>query len=493
VGILVLGGALRLWGVRFGLPSALLHLDEPPVVFRAREILQSGDGNPHWFHYPSFYLYLQVFLQAVGRVGGRTDPFLLARLSSVAAGVLTLWVTYALGRESLGRAVGLLGALFLATSFLHSRESHFATVDAAATLFVTASVYLSVVALKRSQTARTALVGAAALAGLAAGTKYNAGLVGVAPAVAALAGGRGGRSWPWVGGVVAAAGLVFLLTTPYAILDWDAFVEDIRFESRHYREGHFGFEGGFNAAYFARYLFSPGLGEGIVLFLVVGLVASIARRDRALAPILGFLAVYYVSISAVRVNFVRNLMPILPVLCVLAGWGVWVVVERLPAQRVTRMLTTGALLAGLVVLPIWRTATYSRAISHSTRVDAARWIAEHVPRGSTLAFELYGPENLPGGYRVLMVLHLSDRPLQWYEAQGVDYLVASSGAYEMAYSNSDRYPEVVARYDEIFRRFPVVHQIPGETIDPLYSSISPTIRILRGPDARSPTTTARDR
>ena len=70
VAVLVVAAVIRLWGVRFGLPSAFLHLDEPPIVLRAEQVLRTGDWNPHWFHYPAFYICLQVVLRAAGRLLG---------------------------------------------------------------------------------------------------------------------------------------------------------------------------------------------------------------------------------------------------------------------------------------------------------------------------------------------------------------------------------------------------------------------------------------
>ncbi|MCK4548206.1 MAG: glycosyltransferase family 39 protein [Candidatus Eisenbacteria sp.] len=476
--VLVAGAALRFWGLKFGLPAALLHLDEPPIVLRAQRILETGDWNPHWFHYPSLYIYVQVALQSAMRFVGRVDPFLLARISTAVAGILTIWVTWALGSRMYSRTVGLVSALFLAVNFLHARESHFATVDGMATLWVSLCIYLSLRASREGGNWSRDFLLAAVMVGLAAGTKYNAALVGVVPlAVVAMGRGRWSR-WIQGGRIIAVAMAVFLASTPYAVADWATFLGDVRFEIGHYREGHFGFEGDFNAGYFAGYLFSPGMGEGVVILVLLGLVRWAFSRERVFVPALVFLALYYASISAVRVNFVRNLLPVLPVLCLLGARGLDLVLGRLPLEGRLRTVTVVALVTGLVVLPLWRIGVHDRAISNSTRVAAGEWIEQHVPAGSTLAIELYGPDPIPPGYRVIRLLHLPDRPVRWYEEQGVDYLIASSGAYEMAYSNRARYPEIVRQYEEIFRRFPVVMEFEGEGVDPLYSSICPTIRML---------------
>jgi hypothetical protein len=206
-------------------------------------------------------------------------------------------------------------------------------------------------------------------------------------------------------------------------------------------------------------------------------------------PVLLFLLLYYVSISIVRVNFVRNLLPVLPVLCLLAGSGVDFILVRLPLRGTIRVLAAAVVVAALVALPLTRTVTYDRAIANSTRLAAGQWIRTHLPQGSKLATEIYGPEPIRGWQSVTVVIHLSDHAPEWYESNGFDYIVASSGAYEMAYSNPSRYREAVERYEEIFSRFPRVAEFKGETVDPRYSSICPTILILAVP-GRGRTATA---
>jgi len=55
--ILMIAVALRLWGIDFGLPYAY-HSDEPAIVNQAVRFFRTGDLNPGWFHYPTFYTYL---------------------------------------------------------------------------------------------------------------------------------------------------------------------------------------------------------------------------------------------------------------------------------------------------------------------------------------------------------------------------------------------------------------------------------------------------
>src|SRR3989338_7275578 len=153
--ILPLAFVLRLMGIRFG----LYHPDEHLIVNHALTF-GTGDLNPHMFYFPTFFLYLLFFVYGlfylIGHVLGyfqNTDGFLkyylsspqvfyvIGRMVSVGFGTLTVWVIYLLGKEYKNARTGVYAALFLAVCFLHSRDSHFATMDITLVFFMTLSTY----------------------------------------------------------------------------------------------------------------------------------------------------------------------------------------------------------------------------------------------------------------------------------------------------------------------------------------------------------------
>jgi len=54
--ILAGAAALRLVGIKYGLPFGLLDPDEPQIVPRAWHMAHGGGLDPHWFRYPSLLL-----------------------------------------------------------------------------------------------------------------------------------------------------------------------------------------------------------------------------------------------------------------------------------------------------------------------------------------------------------------------------------------------------------------------------------------------------
>src|SRR5579859_2537464 len=106
--ILIIGGWFRVWALTFGLPHDFTRPDEEVIVGPALKMLQ-GDLNPHFFIYPTLFIYANaVALAAIfgwERLTGETrtlaefvsraDPSLLhltGRALSAGAGVATIAV-----------------------------------------------------------------------------------------------------------------------------------------------------------------------------------------------------------------------------------------------------------------------------------------------------------------------------------------------------------------------------------------------------------------
>ena len=99
--------------------ALLLGVDEPEVMDRAVRMVQTGDFNPHFFDYPSLYMYVQAAVVVArflfGAMRGEwsslaqacrpTDFYLWGRAVTAILGTATCSVLY-LRRHALGRADG---------------------------------------------------------------------------------------------------------------------------------------------------------------------------------------------------------------------------------------------------------------------------------------------------------------------------------------------------------------------------------------------------
>ena len=142
-----------------------IGIDEPEVMVRAVRMMKTGDFNPHFFDYPSLYMYVQALVAVVRFVFGAmrgewsglaqapTEEFYVwGRGVTAILGTATVWLVYRAGMRW-GARTALLAAVLLAVMPLHVRESHYVLTDVPATFLVTLTLP-ALVARARARDAR---------------------------------------------------------------------------------------------------------------------------------------------------------------------------------------------------------------------------------------------------------------------------------------------------------------------------------------------------
>jgi hypothetical protein len=344
---------LRAYAIGWGLPY-VDHPDEPAVGNAALGMLRRGDWNPRFFDYPSLYFYaLRLVFEGHWRYGLATGLytdlaqlpqstnlylttpgfFVWGRAFSALVGAASVVLLYAIGRRWWGAGVGLAAAAVLAALPYHMRHSQYITVDVASALMALLALGAALRLLDDQRWRTYALAGLAA--GLAASTKYNAGAVALAVVAAHLAvwGRASLRQFlrlPWA----ALWSLIgFVAGTPYALLTFGGFMGGIIRQYTDYAiAGRGDLLGRWPLAGYLEFFWWDGLYPLPFLAAVLGLVAVLARRDRAGLVVVGFVLPYLLLFLSQRQHFFRNLMPAFPPLALLAGIGI-VTAARWLVQR----------------------------------------------------------------------------------------------------------------------------------------------------------------
>jgi 4-amino-4-deoxy-L-arabinose transferase-like glycosyltransferase len=438
--VLAVAAWLRFWNLTAELPYAI-SADEPQIVEHAVTILRTGSFHPHFFDYPSLYIYVQ-FLVALGRflMGASLgqyaglsafdsiDLYPWARACSATLGVVTVAVTFVVGRHY-GKETALAGATLLAILPTHARESHFALVDIPLTLLVTVT-WLATLRALAAPTIK-AFVLAGAVSGLAAATKYNGAVSVMLPLAAAVGAARGPRFAVKAAAAICCAALVcFVIAAPYSVLDLPAFLDRFATLNREYFVPRSAEPSWLQYLKHLRVSFQwPGLllvAAGIVL--ACHQVTRGPRRMIWLLPLLIIGANYWL-ISSRTIVYARYLLPMAPALCLLGGLAFVDVSRRLIAWRPGWPSTTLVIgLAGLIVTaPLANTVAFGWGLGRpTTQREAYEWLHSHVPRGTPLAIE-DGVLRMPMSfYPVKEVKRLTDVPLATFRATGIRYLIASS-------------------------------------------------------------------
>jgi 4-amino-4-deoxy-L-arabinose transferase-like glycosyltransferase len=491
--------ALRAWGARFGLPEYVYHPDEHAIVDRGAAILRTGDYSPHWFNYPSAYIYLQAlsyipyFLISAARGFGNTIPdpapygfYFAGRLMTALVGALTVPLVYLLGSRLYGRKTGLVSSALLTFCLLHVVHSHYVTADVPAAFFVTLSLLFCGLVLQSAQTRYTVLAGL--FAGLAASTKYPAAVALIPVGVVQLQA-RSTRQAQTparrLGLSLAAFAGGFLLGTPYALLELNTFLSSLASVLGHYGASQPGFEGGNTWLWYLRTTLTSA-DVLIVGLALVGIVWAVVRHRRRDLVLLSFLLPYYLLISLWRVRFERNLVTLLPLLVVLAARLLVDTVSwlgtRWPVLRRWELPVLTGVTALAVLMPAWAVLDLDRALSQRDhRTLAAEWVNSNVAPGSKIVTEAFSIPLDEDRFQVIELVRIDSQDLEWYWREGIEYVIVSDGHWRVLLGQPEKYAREIATYKNILSHSVLLREFPGE-IPPSLSRGYPTIAIYHFPD-----------
>jgi len=416
-----------------GLPLPLLNPDETNIVPRAWDVVHGGGLDPGWYDYPSL-----IFLAlAPTQIGFDEPSYGAARVVAVLIGTLGVAAAWWLGRVAYGTAAGLTGAAGVAVATTGVAYSRMAVTDVFLMLGVTATLALLV-------SGRLEWAGAAA--GLAASAKYP-GVVLVVPIVVAGLG-----AWRRVGVAVGLAVAAFVLTSPFVVIHAGAAWSDFHRVQQLAQDGWLGFEDDPATPLAFGLRLWETLGP-VVLVAAVGLGMAVLRRMRNDLILLSFAAAYGLSLLPSHAHFDRYVLPLVPVLAVLAGRA--------------RSLAVLALVAAVV--PLWWSVADTRSlIGRDPRLDAAAWIDRTIPRDERIAADastipLHGRPvarlQLPGPGRP------SDprRNLARLRADGVRWIVVGGSVADRVLAAASHYPREARFYLQLERLTPAyaTHAEPG--------------------------------
>lgn len=458
--IFLIALGLRLWGIGFGMPYEL-HVDEDNYVRQAATM--GGRGlepvmwnNPPLFNYILLAEYIGLF--GVGKLLGwyssvgqfaetlRLDPtllYLIGRGTSALLGALTVLVTYWIGAQAYNRKAGAVSAALLAVCYLAVRESHFAVNDAAATLFISLALLAAVKILKTGEWRWYLLAGAAV--GLGFATKYWA-AAGIFPViVAAILSAREApdvKLTPKLAGAFGITLVTAIVGSPYYVLSINKVLNEVYLL---YLEGKHGFEGWQldPAGGFVFYLQALWWGMGGLLFLLclAGLLIALLRHDPMDLVMVSYPLFMYVFMGGQKMYFARFALPLIPPLIVLGASFIEKMamsIFTVPKMRLTAVAAI-VLLAG--AQPLISSLRFDALLVRAdTRVIAKEWIEQNLPNGSKVAQDwfFHGVPLLSfantekakemAKFDVLVVngRGLPDHPLEWYRANGYEYLITTS-------------------------------------------------------------------
>ena len=418
---------LGFWGgVPFYHPDSLLQ--------NMLEALQHR-GHPQHFNYPGLTTYVMAVVYKItawtmaglGLVPHSIDFFQLwhpylnsqgsvnfcipGHVVIVSFAVLGVLATYGIACHLMrSRSAGFVAGLVLCTSFLWVQNSHFLTVDIPMSALVAVTVWATMAFGSEMVMSREVAIVLGVLVGLATSAKYNGGLVGIVPLVAALSGAGDFRmKVKCLFALGAVALVVFGLTNPYIFLDARHFIADIFFEMRHASKGHVGFQADHAWLFHLRNTFMASLGlPGLVLSLSGMLALAVSKRfslpNRLI--ILAFPLAFYLLMGMSRLTFQRYMLPIFPFLAVCFAFVFDAFARTIARKAGSRFgtLLKGSLW-GVVIIVILPNVQHSLTHNQLLRMGDTRASLERLMRNTN---RHPGPLTVAAGGSTAVVLHSMD-------------------------------------------------------------------------------------
>lgn len=529
--ILVGAAALRLYGLNWD-DGHWLHPDERQIYFTvmrldwpqslAQALSPSSALNPHFFAYGSLPFYLlklvATLLQPLWPALRDSDNLhLVGRPLAVLFDLGTLYLTYRLalllwqkarepeeephghpsprpassshGFSHRGTFPALLATALAGLAVLSVQLAHFYTADTMLTFFIMLVLYLGAGMARDSGRGRPVALGIAL--GLALATKVSAAPLLFVLFVVFYTQSHSTKVQSPISHALtavrnmilplAAATAIFFLTQPYALIDWQTFLDHTIRESAIAR-------GALDVPYTIQYAgtlpflypvwqtafwgFSLPLGLVAWAALAASLIRWLRRGAWTDALLLAWAGPYLVITGLLYTKYMRYMLPLAPVLCILAARFVADLTgyRRLGIRDPTLGLRLSWVASLLLVLATLAYTLFFASIyapAHSW-ISASEWIYRNVPVGDTIAVEHWdtalpltvevdGVRASPTdySYRVLPLYDEPDDRAKWETvaqdlADSDILVVASRRLYGSIPRVPDRYPATTRYYDLLF-------------------------------------------
>lgn len=425
------------------------HHDERWKVEAVSRMIETGSLNPKYFLHPSLLLYLTYFMNFFVN-----DIQLAGRLVSAIAGTLTIPVLYHGSTKFVGKSTASVAAFLFAVNPLAITCSRYLKEDSLLVLFTTACFFLVLHSKKLSSI----------FAGLALGTKYTGALC-----FGLLFFSK--QKFSKILAMCVFGVVVFVITTPFSILDFNTFFDGLMYEKRHAIIGNtvpISIFSQLGLFHFFRGILPSYLFIG-VLFIPIGFgVLKNHWRWITLGLIFFYLPAEVVQ-SKIEPQPERYILPAIPILSILAAGGIL-------SFRFKPIFLVFLSIPGILG---------SFELASDSRVRMSQFIESNIPKETKILIDnRFNSPELKGFQNVK---YMSVRPLvrgfreefhpESLRKNGYEYALVSNFTYRCLLFCKEA-PELARNgVIRLFRRLPLVHQEGPRFIS--FGFHSPTVSLLK--------------
>lgn len=438
--IILVGTALRFTNVNWDSFQAF-HSDERNISWAVTRIHFFDQLNPKFFAYGGLPIYLYRGL-GEGVVFVTKDPSwltdwgkiaVIGRYVSATISSVSILLIYLVGFLYFSETVGIFSAFFLAFSPWAIREAHFATTETMLVFFLLCLLITTELFFRKPTKKR--ILPSGIILGLALAAKTTSLLFLLVPLTAVVLISwinmkRPHDAFPRIAQAISfilllgsATASIFLLFSPYTILDWPHFKKSMQYESG-VALGTLPVPYTLQFRHTTPYLYQLTTMLWQAGFLpVVGVVGlgilamSLLKTKRlSLATFLIFPLVYGAFVGHWYAKFGRYNDLFLPFATLGASWLIWWIIKK------SKIVGAALLVLTLTTTMLWGLANWTIFLQPQTRIEASRWMYQHIPQTAIIYTEHWN-DGIPVTIMGIPNINFRRHLLTVYEPDNAEKLV----------------------------------------------------------------------
>jgi len=254
--------------------------------------------------------------------------------------------------------------------------------------------------------------------------------------------------------------------------------------------GHYG--GSTSQSAFVFYLlygFRDNLGPVAQWLILLGLILFFLRPKKKDLILLSYPLLLFVIVSTWKAKAVRYLLPFTPFLIIYCGKivdNLQSLFEKLPTSsfRVNKVFSKNKYLFPIILgIPLlfpqaYKVSRFDISLTQKdTRTQAREWVLEHLPHGSKIALEMYGPPLFNCGYELLYRHTIGNVNLEFLAFREVNFIIISDIMYHRFITNPKDYPKQAKFYRSLDEKTVLIKEFKPRWNEDLIDLHNPTIKI----------------
>lgn len=458
-------------------------VDEPILVDPVLRMLGTGSYDFENYEYGGVYFYvlgiafILMIFRGISHFWYRNisdipqvEYYTAGRMTTAFFSLAIVACTYGIARKYFGKIPAIAASLILTFSALSFTVAHEVRLDFALALWILLAHLFFLRILDEPSSLNYTLAGI--FCGLAIGTKYTVVTIFIPFLIAhALSKKEKWLDWNLLLGLFCGFAL-YALTNLYALIHLNSFLIRLSIAVYHNLNPQHWSHASNRALEYTYILITEGIGlVGLIAALITlprifsrpgfAEVGSGNRASDRLLLLWTFPLLHLLFLGSYPSGFSRYIIPVLPLLAILAGEGVRIVLEWIKIKvkveaRPNRVVATAALVL-LVLFPAWSAYRYYAEVAKGlSPQEVISWIQQNIPEGSTILTDPTGPVV----------------PADHYKVSSLNYA-------EFKETRNVKGFEYVCVTEDLFKRIPprayeVLHEFPSRT-----KSLDRSVRIYK--------------